>query len=78
MFRMITNDTWRARIVCDPELHHGEPCVRGTRIPVAILVASLADMPLDELLGEYPQLAREDIQASILYAAEAAHNTIVV
>jgi uncharacterized protein (DUF433 family) len=75
---MTTTDTWRERIVCDPELHHGEPCVRGTRIPVAILVASLADMGMDELLAEYPQLAREDLQAAILYAAEAAHSTLVV
>lgn len=68
---------WRRRIVCDPELHHGEPCIRGTRIPVSILVGSLADMGFDELLREYPQLSREDIQAALLYAAEAAHNTLV-
>jgi uncharacterized protein (DUF433 family) len=58
--------------MCDSDLHHGEPCVRGTRIPVAILVASLADLKMDELLGEYPQLSREDIQAAIYYAAESA------
>ncbi len=75
---MITGDNWRERIVCDPQLHHGEPCVRGTRIPVAILVASLADMDMDELVAEYPQLVREDIQAAIFYAAEAAHSTLVV
>jgi hypothetical protein len=45
--------------------------VRGTRIPVAILLASIAEMPMDELLREYPQLAREDLQAAILYAAQA-------
>jgi uncharacterized protein (DUF433 family) len=75
---MTTSENWRERIVCDPELHHGEPCVRGTRIPVAILVASLAEMGMDELLAQYPQLARQDIQAAILYAAEAAHSTLVV
>jgi uncharacterized protein (DUF433 family) len=75
---MATDDTWRARIICDPELHRGEACVRGTRIPVAILAASLAEMPIDELPGEYPQLTREDIQAAIFYAAEAAHNAVVV
>jgi uncharacterized protein (DUF433 family) len=75
---MIIGDIWRERIVCDPELHHGEPCVRGTRIPVSILVASLADMSMDDLLGQYPQLERQDLQAAILYAAEAAHSTLVV
>ena len=42
-----------------------------------MLVASLADISMEELLSEYPQLNREDIQAALLYAAEAAHNTLV-
>ena len=71
------NDRWRERIVCDPDLHGGEPCIRGTRIPVAILVASLADMSMDELLAEYPQLTHEDLQAALYYAAEASHNSLV-
>ena len=68
---------WRQRIVCDPELHHGEPCIRGTRIPVAIIVASLADMDREALLAAYPQLTVEDVQAAPRYAAEAAHRTMV-
>jgi len=68
---------WRDRIICDPDVHHGEPCIRGTRIPVSILVGSLADTTVDDLLREYPQLSREDIQAALLYAAEAAHSTLV-
>lgn len=73
---MPTRD-WRARIVCDPAIHHGAPCVRGTRVAVSVLVASLADFTVDELLREYPQLTRDDIRAAINYAAEAAHNTLV-
>src|SRR5205085_5417157 len=65
---------WQERIVCDPDLHHGEPCVRGTRISVAIIVGTLAEMSVEQLLAEYPQLTREDVQAALLYAAEAAHN----
>ena len=68
---------WRQRVVCEPDLHHGEPCIRGTGIPVSILVAILADATLEELLAEYPQLMREDVQAALLYAAEASHNTLV-
>jgi uncharacterized protein (DUF433 family) len=68
---------WQSRIVCDADLHHGEPCIKGTRIPVSILVASLAEMTQEELLREYPQLGIEDIRAALLYAAEAAHNTLV-
>ncbi len=65
------------RIVCDPELHHGEPCIRGTRISVSVIVANLADMTIDQLLQEYPQLTRQDVQAALRYAAEGAHHTSV-
>ena len=65
------------RIVCDPDLHGGEPCVRGTRIPVSILVASLADLSFEQVLEEYPQLGREDLRAALLFAAEASHNSLV-
>ncbi len=68
---------WRARIICDPAIHHGEPVVRGTRVAVAVLVASLTDFTIEQLLSHYPQLTRPDIDAAILYAAEAAHNTLV-
>jgi uncharacterized protein (DUF433 family) len=73
---MSTHD-WQKRIVCDSQLHHGEPCIRGTRVAVSVLVASLADMNTEELLQQYPQLSREDVHAALYYAAEAAHNTLV-
>jgi uncharacterized protein (DUF433 family) len=68
---------WRDRIVCEPDIHHGEPTIRGTRITVSVLVGSLTDFTIDQLLQQYPQLTRDDIHAAILYAAEAAHNTLV-
>ncbi|HEV2292925.1 MAG TPA: DUF433 domain-containing protein [Tepidisphaeraceae bacterium] len=74
---MAISHEWRKRIVCDPELHHGEPCIRGTRIAVSVIVAALAELSIEELLAEYPQLTREDVDAALLYAAEAAHNTLV-
>jgi uncharacterized protein (DUF433 family) len=72
------NDDWRKRVVCDPGIRGGEPCIRGTRIPVSILVASLAEMSIQELLKEYPHLTHKDIQAALLYASETAHSTMVV
>ncbi len=71
------HDNWRRRIVWDSDVHHGAPCIRGTRIPVSILVASLADLSIDELLQEYPRLSREDVRAALLFAAEAAQSTLV-
>ncbi len=68
---------WLGRISCDPAIRGGEPCVKGTRIPVSVLVASLAELTVEELLTEYPGLEREDIQAALLYAADAAKHTLV-
>lgn len=73
----MSEEAWRDRIVIDPDLHGGEPCIRGTRIPVSILVASLADMSREDLLRAYPQLSPSDIQAALLYAAEASRSTLV-
>lgn len=73
----MNSQDWHHRIVCDPQIHHGEPCIRGTRIAVAVVVASLADVSMDELLKQFPQLTREDIQAALYFASEAAHTTLV-
>lgn len=48
----------------DPEVMGGEPCFRGTRIPVTILFSNLeAGVPLEEILAEYPTLDRDDVLA---------------
>ncbi len=65
---------WQQRIVVDPEIHHGEPCIKGTRIPARMLVGSLADgLTAEQILAEYPQLQSEDIFAALAYAAEVLH-----
>ena len=70
---------WRERVVIDPDIHHGEPCIRGTRVPVAMIVGSLADgMSFEEILREYPQLSEEDIRAALAYAAEVLEDEILV
>jgi uncharacterized protein (DUF433 family) len=69
----LSND-WRQRIQVDPAIHDGDPCILGTRVPVSVIVGSVADGDSwEELLGSYPQLRREDIQAALRYAAEAVH-----
>jgi uncharacterized protein (DUF433 family) len=61
---------WRERIVIAPDLHHGDPCIKGTRIPVAMIVGSLANgMTPEEIQEAYPQLTMEDIQAALAYGA---------
>jgi uncharacterized protein (DUF433 family) len=66
------------RIVIDPKVCGGKPCVRGTRIWVSLILDLLADgMTEAELLAEYPQLAHEDVLAAIAYGAEAARERII-
>jgi len=69
---------WQDRIVIDPKIHHGDPCIKGTRIPVAMVVGSLADgMSINEICDAYPQLVEEDIYAALAYAAEVMRQEIV-
>jgi uncharacterized protein (DUF433 family) len=57
------------RIVRDPEILVGKPVVRGTRIPVALVLKHLAQNPdLNELLAAYPRLTIEDVKACLAYA----------
>ncbi len=69
---------WQERIVIAPDLHHGDPCIKGTRIPVAMIVGSLADgMTSTQIREAYPQLTEEDIRAALAYAAELRHQEFV-
>jgi uncharacterized protein (DUF433 family) len=66
-------DALLQRISIDPQVCGGQPCVKGTRIWVSLILDFLADgMSEAELLAEYPQLAHEDVLAAIGYGAEAA------
>ncbi len=60
------------RITIDPGRMGGAPCIRGLRIPVATVVAMVADrMTTDEILVAYPDLEAEDVREALHYAAEA-------
>ena len=69
---------WQERIVIEPDLHHGDPCLKGTRIPVATVLGSLADgMTADEVVEAYPQLTDNDIRAVLAYAADVVQQDYV-
>ncbi len=71
---MAETTDWRQRVKIDPAIHHGDPCIVGTRVPVSVIVGSVADGDTwDQILDSYPQLKREDIQAALQYAAEAVN-----
>lgn len=65
------------RILIDPHICHGQACVKGTRIPVHQIVRMLANGDtIDDLLAEYPSLTREDVLASLEYAADLAEEQV--
>ena len=62
----------RERIVSDPKVMVGKPCIRGTRLPVRMIVNLLAHgATFDEIFEEYPRLTVDDIRACLLYAVDA-------
>ena len=57
------------RIVIDPKILAGKPIIRGTRIPVELILKKLAqNIDVDEILGDFPRLTKEDIKAALAYA----------
>jgi uncharacterized protein (DUF433 family) len=59
-----------SRISIDPNICHGQACIRGTRIPVHQIVHMLANGDtVEDLLREYSRLTREDVMAALEYAA---------
>lgn len=64
--------TFTERITIDPAVMLGKPVIRGTRIPVDLLLRKMAGgATRDDLLEAYPDLQPDDIQAAIAYAADA-------
>ena len=62
------------RIVVDPKVQHGKPCIKGTRTPVFIILEALSlGMTREDIKSEYPPLRDEDIKACLLWAAHLAN-----
>ena len=63
---------WQARIVSDLTIAHGKICVRGTRIPVSVVLDNLAaGLTAEEIIRSYPSLSLEDLRASVAYGANS-------
>jgi uncharacterized protein (DUF433 family) len=57
------------RIELNPKVCNGKPVIKGTRIPVSVILEQIADGETwDTLLAGYPELKKKDIQAALLYA----------
>jgi uncharacterized protein (DUF433 family) len=63
------------RITQDPAIMVGKPVVRGTRIPVELVLEQLSyNLDLDELFAAYPRLTAEDVKACLAYAHAAVES----
>jgi uncharacterized protein (DUF433 family) len=70
--------SWRDLITVDPAVCHGQACIRGTRIPVSVVLDNLATgLAESEILESYPTLSADSIHACIAYAAELARERVV-
>jgi len=66
---------WQDYLTSDPGVCGGEVCASGTRVPVTVILDSIAEGSRnDEILRSYPSLKPEHIAAALAYAAELAHD----
>jgi uncharacterized protein (DUF433 family) len=65
------------RVSMDPGVCGGRPCIKGTRINIAIILDALAEgLSVEEILDHYPSLKPEDVKAAVAYAAELAQENV--
>ncbi len=70
---------WRDHIVVDPAVCHGQACIRGTRIPVSLVLANLAaGLSSEAIRHSYPGLPPEAVPAALAYAAELAAERVLL
>lgn len=70
---------WQDRVSVDADIHHGDACIKGTRIPVGMIVGSLADgMTFAQIQENFPQLSEPDIYAALAYAAEVLRQEMLL
>ena len=69
---------WQEHISTDPKIMFGKPCIKGTRIPVDLIVEKLGyGETMEYLLTAYPKLKKEDLLACLLFAADSVRNEII-
>ena len=66
-----------SRITLKPAVCDGKPCIRDTRIEIAVILDGLAEgLTEAEIIDHYPQLTLEDVRAALAYAADLSHESI--
>jgi len=66
----MTSDNLLSRITVDPNICHGQPCIRGLRYPVEFLLDLLSGgTTVEQILADYPDLEADDLRAVFAYGA---------
>jgi uncharacterized protein (DUF433 family)/predicted nuclease of predicted toxin-antitoxin system len=73
----MTQEQLLERISIDPNVCCGQPCIRGTRIYISIILDALAEgLTADQIIDHYPSLTIDDVRAALVYAAELSRENI--
>ena len=73
----MTHEELLKRVTVDPNICAGKPCIRGTRIYIAIILDALTEgLTPEEIIDHYPSLTLDDIHAALAYAAELSRENI--
>ena len=70
---------WKEHISSDPKILFGKPVVKGTRVPVDLILEKLGRGELiEQLLKAYPRITKESIYACLMFAAQSVKNEVVI
>lgn len=73
----MTHEELLARVTVNPQVCGGKPCIRGTRIYIAIILDALAEgLSPEAIIDHYPSLTTDDVRAAVAYAAELARENV--
>jgi uncharacterized protein (DUF433 family) len=74
---MISAMNYQERIVRDPQIVGGEPVIKGTRVTLKTVLASLAEgATTAEILADFPTLSEEDVRAAIAFAGQSPRENL--
>lgn len=70
---------WHEQLASDPAICGGQLCAKGTRVPVTVILDSLAEgATREEILRSYPSLGTQHVDAALAYAADLAREEMLV
>ncbi len=69
---------WKDRVVTDPQICHGKPCIKATRVMVSVILDNLAAGESADAIMQGYQVEQEGVRAALAYAAKLAKDRVIV